>query len=186
MWRGKPCNTPDSSPAKTIFFMARPSRQIVRPAALPASAKVFNRATFDAKVVATTMPLEDAISSDNGTPRVDSDRPGSGENTFVLSHISALIGRSAAIASKAASSQASPTMGLRSSLKSPECTMRPAGVSMTKAALSGIEWLTGTNCTSNGPAVITSGRGLTVRMASRAKPASSIFIRPKVAVKARA
>ena len=42
--------------AVTILFIARPSRQIDRPAIRPASAKVFNRATFDAKVVATTNP----------------------------------------------------------------------------------------------------------------------------------
>jgi hypothetical protein len=41
---------------RIIRFIARPSRQTDRPAARPASASVFTRATFEAKVVATTMP----------------------------------------------------------------------------------------------------------------------------------
>ena len=62
----------------------------------------------------------------------------------------------------------------------------PAGVSMMRAELSGMEWLTGTNCTRKGPASTTSGRGLTTRIGSVGSPASSIFNAAIAAVKARA
>ncbi len=117
--------------------MARPRRQIERSAAAAASASVFSRATFEAKVVATTMPRAPAISAFSGSPSVASDRPGWSEKTLVESHISAFTGRSAAMARKVSSAQGSPTTGERSSLKSPEWTIRPAGVSITSAELSG-------------------------------------------------
>ena len=62
LFRGQRCAGSPSAPrplraAATILFIARPSRQIDRPAAFAASASVFRRATFEANVVATTMPL---------------------------------------------------------------------------------------------------------------------------------
>jgi hypothetical protein len=65
-----------SCAAATIFFIARPSRQTDRPAAMPACASVRTRATFEAKVVATTMPRASATSSVIGSTSADSDRPG--------------------------------------------------------------------------------------------------------------
>ena len=65
-------------------------------------------------------------------------------------------------------------------------TIRPAGVSMMSAALSGIEWLSGTNCTLNGPAFTTSGRGRTTVILSSGSPCSSIFRLAMAAVKGRA
>ncbi len=92
----------------------------MRSAARAASAKVFSRATFEPKVVATTMPGAALIRSVSAGPRVDSDRPGWVEKTLVLSQVIALTGRSATIWAKRASSQASPTTGSWSILKSAE------------------------------------------------------------------
>ncbi|OIQ70730.1 hypothetical protein GALL_476520 [mine drainage metagenome] len=61
-------------------------------------------------------------------------------------------------------SKGSPTTGLASTLKSPVCTMRPTGGSIINAELSGIECDTGRNCTRNGPASTTCGRGSTTEI----------------------
>jgi hypothetical protein len=70
--------------------IARPSSTIDRPARRPASASVFSRATFEAKVVATTRPLDPATSLSISAPTLASDRPGCAEKTLVESQISAL------------------------------------------------------------------------------------------------
>jgi len=184
---GKPFSTPTSVATLTMRCIARPRRQIERPAACPASASVFSRATFEAKVVATTIPGCAAINSVSGPASVASERPGWGEKTLVLSQArSCTPPASWAILCQSSGSKASPTTGVPSSLKSPEWTIRPAGVSMISAELSGIEWLTGTNCTRKGPALTTSGRAATLRITSRGNPASSIFSVAIAAVKARA
>ncbi len=151
---GKSVKTPVAWETAIIFFIDRPITTTVRPASTPAWARVFRRATFDANVVATTRPLAVEISALIGFVRVASDRPGSGENTLVLSQTSA---RTPSLATDCQStgSNASPTCGLPSSLKSPECTIRPDGVSITKAELSGIECATGRKLTLKGPASIT-------------------------------
>ena len=74
--------------------------------------RVEQKVVFEAKVVATTRPPRPATNSRIGSRIELSDRPGCSEKTLVESHISALIGRSAAISVKRASSHASPTMGL--------------------------------------------------------------------------
>ena len=184
---GKPLRTLASSATCTILRMARPKRQTERPAARPASARVFSRATFEAKVVATTIPFCEAMKSRKGATSVDSERPGLWVKTFVESqHRTLTPAPSLAISCHSSGSKGSPTTGLPSSLKSPVCTTRPAGVSMMSAELSGIEWLTGTNCTRNGPTSIAFGRGSTTRIMSAARPASSIFIATSAAVKRRA
>ncbi len=65
-----------------------------------------------------------------------------------------------------ARSKASPTTGVSSILKSPVCTIRPAGVSITSAEASGIECDTGRNPTLNGPALTWLGQGSAVRTSS--------------------
>ena len=98
---------------------------------------------FDAKVVAATMPVALRISSVIAGPMDISERPACGEKMFVLSQTSALT-PSLAISSHRAVLNGSPTTGVMSTLKSPVCTMRPAAESITRPALSGIEWLIGT------------------------------------------
>ena len=140
---------------------------------------------LEAKVVATTICFCVTTQSSSGFASTASDRPGWVLKTLVESHISAVIGVSPAISCHRIGSKASPTTGVPSSLKSPEWTIRPAGVSMISAALSGIEWLTGTNWTRKGPASTTSGRALTMRSLSTGWPASSIFMRASAPVKRR-
>ena len=101
------------------------------------------------------------------------------------SHISAFT-PGFATSRQTSSSNGSPTTGVWSILKSPECTNRPPGVSMTSPALSGIECDTGTKPTVNGPACVTSGHGDTVFTLRGSSPASSILSRARCAVKARA
>ena len=69
--------------------MALPSTQISRPLFFAATAIVFSLARLDAKVVATTKPLELRKSSSKFLFSKLSDRPECLENTFVLSHIKA-------------------------------------------------------------------------------------------------
>ena len=128
----------------------------MRPAAGAALAKVFNRATLEANVVATTRPLAPATSASIGLPSWLSERPARGEKTFVLSQIRARTPASA-ISDHMARSKGSPMMGVSSSLKSPECTTLPAGVSITRPAASGIECEIGAKATRNGPASTVSG-----------------------------
>src|SRR6056297_4029280 len=146
---------PRSTRTDTLF----PYTTLFRSAA---SAKVLTRATLLAKVVATTMPLAPATSASISGPSALSDRPAWELNTLVESHISALTPGSAKLA-HTSGSNGSPTTGFPSILKSPECTTRPAGVSMTKPELSGMECEIGTKPTLNGPACVTSGQADTVR-----------------------
>ncbi len=69
--------------------MARPRRQTDRPASIPAIARVRTRATFDAKLVATTMPDCSETKRRISGPTVDSDRPSCALNTLVESQTSA-------------------------------------------------------------------------------------------------
>ena len=153
---GKLVKTPVDCATAIMRCIARPSTSTVRPASTPACASVFSRATFDANVVATTSPSADRTKSVIGPIRVDSDRPGKGEKILVLSQI---IARTPFLATSCQSlgSNASPTKGAPSSLKSPVCTNRPSGVSITKAELSGIECATGRKLTVKGPALTVSG-----------------------------
>ena len=86
---GKSFRTPVVTAASIIRRIARPRRQTERPAACPASASVFTRATFDAKVVATTMPRAFDTSASRSPESVASDRPGASEKALVESHTSA-------------------------------------------------------------------------------------------------
>ena len=58
-----------------MVFIARPSTTTSRPAALPACASVRSRATFEAKVVATTIPSAACISWPIGSISEASERP---------------------------------------------------------------------------------------------------------------
>ena len=165
--------------------IARPNRQIERPARSPASARVFTRATLLAKVVATTMPLALATSFSISGPTEASERPGWRENTLVLSQISALT-PGAATSCQSARSKASPTSGVSSNLKSPVWINRPSGQSITSALLSGIECEIGRKPTENGPAWVTTGHAETVFTARSGCPISSILRRKILEVKARA
>lgn len=169
----------------SIVFMARPSTTILRPAARPASASVFSRATFEAKVVATTIPSAPRISASIGSASVASERPGWGENTLVESQVIASTPASP-IARKAPSSKGSPTTGVRSTLKSAVCRIRPSGVSIKSDEHSGIECDTGTKPTWNGPAWTTCGQAWACRTMAVSWPARSILFWAIAAVKRRA
>ena len=183
---GKRSRMPASVATVIMRRMARPRRQILRPAATPASASVRRRAILLAKVVATTICFCAMTKSRIGLARIASERPGWGEKILVESQVRTLIPcPSWAISCHRIGSKASPTTGVPSSLKSPVCTMRPAGVSMISAELSGIEWLTGTNCTRNGPTSTTAGRGAWICSWSVGWPASSSFSRASAPVKRR-
>jgi hypothetical protein len=80
----------------------------------------------------------------------------------------------------------SPTTGVGSTLKSAECTTRPAGVSITRLELSGIECETGTKPTVNGPACTTRGQASTWCTSVVSCPARSILSFACAAVKRRA
>ncbi len=168
-----------------MVFIARPSTTTSRPAALPASASVFSRATFEAKVVAATMPSALRTSAVIGAASEASDRPGWLECTLVESQTSALTPASP-MARKVAGSKGSPTSGVGSTLKSPLCRIRPAGVSITRQDASGIECDTGTKPTVKGPAWVTCGQASTCRTSSVPWPARSILPLASAAVKRRA
>ena len=141
--------------------MARPSSTIDRPARTPASASVLTRATLEANVVATTIPVAFSTSFSISGASSASDRPGCGDKTFVESQISART-PSFEISAQRSGSNGSPTPGVGSSLKSPECSTRPPGVSITRPELSGTECEIGTKPTVNGPTLTVSGQALTV------------------------
>ena len=73
---GKSDKTPVLIEASIMRRIARPRRQIDRPAACPAWASVLTRATFDAKVVATNMPVDWLTNLVISGPTMTSDRPG--------------------------------------------------------------------------------------------------------------
>ena len=183
---GKLSRTSAARAVLSMVFIARPRTTGVRPAARPASARVFRRATFEAKVVATTRPSASCISWPIGSISVASERPGWRLKTFVeLTGEHADARRRRARASLAVSN-GSPTSGVGSDLKSALWKIRPAGVSMTRAELSGIEWAIGKKPTLNGPACTACGQGPTWRTASVGWPARSIFDLASAAVKRRA
>ena len=128
---------------------------------MPASANVFNLATFDPKVVATTSFSALSISSCMDELIDASDRPFCFEKTLVLSQISAFT-PPLAISNQTSLLNGSPTPGVSSILKSPVCTSRPTGVSITTLLLSGIECEMGTNPTLNGPKLNVLGHCSTV------------------------
>ena len=105
-----------------------------------------------------------AIRSPIGSISDASDRPAWVLKTFVESQVSTFtppcLFRSPSALS-AAGSNGSPTSGVGSALKSAEWKMRPAGVSMTSAELSGIECAIGMKPTVNGPAWTTCGQAST-------------------------
>ena len=166
-------------------FMARPMTQTERPASRPASASVLSRAMLEAKVVATTMPPAFAMSSWIAGRISLSERPGWRTATFVESQTRARTPERET-SSHRAGSKASPSTGVGSSLKSPVCTIRPTGVSMTRAELSGMECGTGMKCTLSGPHSTPAGKGSIVWTTSGSCPCSSILRRAMWAVKRRA
>ena len=85
---GNPSSTSAACAVFSIVFIARPSTTTCRPAACPASASVFSRATFEAKVVATTSPSVARISAPTGSVSVASERPGWTLKTLVESQTS--------------------------------------------------------------------------------------------------
>ena len=127
---------------------------------------------FEANVVATTMPPAPLTNCVIAGASVASDRPGLGENTLVESQVRTLTPLFA-ISPHKTGSNASPTMGDWSSLKSPVCTIRPAGVSITNAELSGIECEIGKNDTVISPTMVLAGHGSTMLIMFPSKPRSS-------------
>ena len=136
-------------------------------------------------MVATTIPSASCISRPTGSISVASERPACRLKTLVESQASTFTPASPS-ARNASGSNASPTSGVGSALKSPLCRIRPAGVSMTSAELSGIECAIGRNPTVNGPACTTCGQGASWRTALVSCPARSIFPCASAAVKRRA
>ena len=130
--------------------MARPSVITCRPAAKPASAAARNRATFEAKVVTKTRPCVPRASSPSVAATSASDGLAPSRSTLVELQISAST-PSSPISRKRRSSVGRPIGGVGSIFQSPVWTTTPAGVRIASAQLSGIEWATGTNSTSNGP-----------------------------------
>jgi hypothetical protein len=154
--RGKSVRTPASTAAVTIRFIARPSRQIDRPCAAPASASVFSRATLEAKVVATTMPRASAISLPMG----------SGQLAFRPALVTREdVGRVADEGLHAAIRDIAEHLlveGLAHHRVMVDLEVagmdHPAlGRVDDSAEASGMEWLTGANCTRKGPASVTAG-----------------------------
>ena len=85
------------------------------------------------------------------TPTVDSDGVNPGRSAFVESESSSRTPPSRrAISPSSARSVRRPSTGVRSSLKSPVCTIVPAGVKNAIAKPCGTEWVTGMNWQSNG------------------------------------
>jgi hypothetical protein len=105
---------------------------------------------------------------------------------LVESQTSAWMPASPPISRKTPGSNGSPTTGVGSTLKSPVCSTRPAGVSMTRHEASGIECETGTNPTANGPTWVTCGHGCTTRTSQVSWPDRSIFDFASSPVKRRA
>ena len=115
---GKSLKTPVSTEASIILLIALPRMHTERPDLTPASANVFNRATLDPNVVATTSRSAFSISSCSGMLIDSSERPSCFEKTFVLSQIRAFMPL-LEIFRQASLLNGSPTPGVSSILKSP-------------------------------------------------------------------
>ncbi len=113
------------------------------------------RWTWDANEVTTTSPSTFSIASRIARPTLRSVGTCPGTSAFVESASSRSTFSSPSRA-KWARSVASPSTGVWSILKSPECTIMPWGVRNANAQPSGIEWLTWTTSTSKGSCSITS------------------------------
>ena len=147
---GRPSSIPHSRATATTRSIARPRMQTCRPAARPASAAERSRATLEAKVVTTTLPFALAMSQASVLATSRSDGLSPSRRTLVESQTSASTPSSPS-ALKRASSVGGPMIGVGSIFQSAVWTTSPAGVRIASAALSGIEWATAMNSTTNGP-----------------------------------
>ncbi len=148
-WSGT-SRTSSDIPTSVLRCMDRPKKAICLPAAIPASAICWIRWMWEAKQAAMTRPGASSMMSRIGSPRDRSDGTNPGTSAFVESASSRRTPRRPSSA-KAGRSVGRPSIGVGSSLKSPECSTIPSGVSKATAAASGTEWLTGMNEKPNGP-----------------------------------
>ena len=114
-----------------------------------------------------------AISERIEGPTVDSDGVNPGRSAFVESERSSRTPSRLAIWPSSARSVRRPSTGVRSSLKSPECTIVPAGVKNAVANPCGTECVTGTNWQSNGPMLRRSPSWTGISSVRSSSPASS-------------
>ena len=103
------------------------------------------------------------------TPASEPDTPG--ENTFVLSQTIAST-PSSPTARKASTSTPSPICGSGSIFQSPVCKISPAGVRITNAFGSGMEWVKVISSILNGPSSNRPLRGILCSGTSPSNPAS--------------
>ena len=127
----------------TLRCIDLPKNATCRPASTPADTICWTRWTCDEKQAAITRPGAVRMMSPIGSASERSEGTNPGRSALVESASSSRTPR-APNSAKADRSVGMPSIGVGSSLKSPECTTSPSGVSKATAAASGTEWLTGT------------------------------------------
>ncbi|CAB4875370.1 unannotated protein [freshwater metagenome] len=176
---------PSSRPIRTFFLMLNPSVATTRPLAMAASAICWMRCRWLAKLA--VMMRRPVCSANNWRSTAPTDFslgawPHSSE--LVLSANSRRTPSVEEIAPNRARSVRRSSTGVRSSLKSPECTMTPCGVCNTMAWACGTLCVTGMNSTSNGPIMRRSPSFTTTSSVRPIRPASSMRLRARPSVTA--
>ncbi len=165
--------------------MDRPNVATTRPEAMAASAICWMRWMWLAKLeVMMRRPRCSANSARSTPPTARSLGAYPCSSALVESAISSRMPSEAAMAPMRARSVRRLSTGVRSSLKSPECSTTPCGVCTAMAKAWGTEWVTGMNSTSKGPIVRRSPSGTATRSVWPRSPASSIRFRASPRVSA--
>ena len=128
----------------------RPTTTTLRPHSTATSAACCMRWMFDANDATRIFPRRSGKIERNASPTRRSEPVLPGRSAFVESPRRRSTPR-LPISASLPTSVLSPSTGVWSSFQSPVCTTRPAGVSITSAAESGIECATRTSSTRNGP-----------------------------------
>ncbi len=142
-----------------FFRIERPTTTTLRPHSTATSAACCMRWMFDANDATRIFPRRSGKIERNASPTSRSEPVLPGRSAFVESPRRRSTPRFP-ISASVPTSVFSPSTGVWSSFQSPVCTTRPAGVSMTSAAESGIECATRTSSTRNGPSSSGSSPGV--------------------------
>lgn len=151
-WAGLKLARPSRWAASRYVARLPPTSTSRRPDASAAAFSASSRCTLDAKQVATTRPLvQRATRSARFPATVDSEMVRPGASTLVESDISSVT-PSLPTRSKAARSNCSLSIGCSSIFQSPVCTIVPSSHRKNRPQQSGMECVTRTASTENGPA----------------------------------
>ena len=158
----------------------------VRPVPTAASITCWMRWMWLAKAPTITLrPSSRPIASRSTSPTSRSDRVDPGSSALVESASSSRTPGSSASAPMRDSAVRRPSTGVRSSLKSLECRIRPCGVENAVMKPPGTEWVTGMASHSKGPALKRSPSRTSRSSARSSRPASVSLCRTRPSVKRR-